>query len=96
MAALFLCRKMIVMAYFAVMEERVEIPVEFEGNEWVYQARVQTWKYGMRFLVDLDGVEVIFERDDAGVFRAVLPQGFEGRVPDKGKIVAIAGVLESL
>jgi hypothetical protein len=78
------------------MEQTVEIPVEIRGEERSYTARVQAWRYGLRFLVDVDGVEVVVERDDAGEFRAVLPEGFSGKGPDKEVIAAMIEVLEAL
>lgn len=76
------------------MEQMVEIPVEVNGVERVFAARVQAWQYGLRFWVEVDGVEILLERDDAGEFRAVLPEGFSGKAPDKEVIGAIIGVLE--
>ena len=76
------------------MEESVEIPVTIRGEERVYTALVQAWRYGVRFLVDVDGVEVTLERDDAGEFRAVLPEGFNGKTPDKEAIAAIKKATE--
>ena len=78
------------------MEQTVEIPVEIRGEERVFSARVQAWQYGHRFLVDLDDVEVKLERDDSGEFRAVLPEGFYGRAPDKEIVAAIIDVLQTL
>lgn len=78
------------------MEQTVEIPVTIRGEERVYSAQVQAWQYGLRFLVDLDGVEVVLERDDAGEFRAILPEGFAGKAPDKVVIAAVVEVLEGL
>ena len=78
----------------AAMEQTVEIPVEVHGKEQVFTARVQAWQYGLRFLVDVDGVEVTIERDDAGEFRAILPEGFTGKTPDKAIIGAIIDVLQ--
>jgi hypothetical protein len=78
------------------MEQTVEIPVTVREAERVFTARVQAWQYGMRFLVDIDGVEVVFERDDAGEFRAILPEGFVGKVPDKEIIGEIIEVLQAL
>ena len=57
---------------------------------------MQAWQYGHRFLVDLNGVEVTLERDDAGEFRAILPEGFSGKTPDKAVINAIIQVLQAL
>jgi hypothetical protein len=78
------------------MEQIVEIPVEVRGVERTFNAQVQAWRYGLRFLVDVDGVEVVLERDDAGEFRAILPEGFAGKAPDKEVIGALIEVLSAL
>lgn len=78
------------------MEQTVEIPVDINGKEQVFTARVQAWRYGLRFLVNVNEVEVTIERDDAEGFRAILPEGFHGKPPDKGVISAIIDVLQSL
>jgi hypothetical protein len=82
--------------YLSPMEQTVEIPVTIRGEERTFTAVVQAWRYGMRFLVDVGGVEVTLERDDAGEFRAMLPEGFAGKAPDKAVIGAIIEVLEAL
>jgi hypothetical protein len=74
----------------------VEIPVEVRGAERTFVAQVQAWRYGVRFLVDVDGVEVVLERDDAGAFRAILPEGFAGKMPDMEIVSAIIEVLSAL
>ena len=78
------------------MEQTVEIPVDIRGVERSFTARVQAWQYGLRFLVDVDSVEVTLERDDGGAFRAILPEGHVGKAPDKEVIAAIIEVLEAL
>jgi hypothetical protein len=78
------------------MEQTVEIPVEINGVERVFAARVQAWRYGLRFWVEVDGVEILLERDDAGEFRAIMPEGVAGKAPDKEVIGAIIGVLETI
>jgi hypothetical protein len=78
------------------MEQTVEIPVEIRGEERVFSAKVQAWRYGHRFLVVVDGVEVTLERDDGGEFRAILPVGFDGKMPEKTVISAIIEVLQAL
>ena len=78
------------------MEQTVEIPVEIRGVERTFAAQVQVWRYGVRFLVDVDGAEVTLERDDAGEFRAILPEGFAGKMPDQEVIRAIIEVLTAL
>lgn len=78
------------------MEQTIEIPVEIRGDERVYVGRVQAWQYGLRFLVDVDGTEMTMERDDAGEFRAILPEGYTGKAPDKEVVAAIIQVLDTL
>ena len=78
------------------MEQEVEIPVTIHGEERLYMARVQAWQYGVRFFVDVDGVEVVVERDDAGEFRAILPEGFSGKAPEREVVAAILAVLEGI
>jgi hypothetical protein len=78
------------------MEQTIEIPVEVRGSERVFAGQIQAWQYGVRFLIDVDGVEMKFERDDSGEFRAVLPEGFSGKMPDREVVAAIIGVLEGL
>jgi hypothetical protein len=78
------------------LEQTVEIPVTVHGTDRLFTARVQVWQYGMRFLVDIDGVEVVLERDDAGEFRAILPEGFTSKAPDQEMIGGIIDVLQAL
>jgi hypothetical protein len=78
------------------MEQTVDIPVIIRGEERTFTGRIQAWQYGLRFVVDVDGAEMVFERDDAGEFRAILPEGNTGKAPDKEAIGAIVAVLETL
>lgn len=78
------------------MEQTIEIPIVIDGIDHVYPGRVQAWQYGLRFWVDVDGVELTLERDDAGEFRAILPEGFVGKIPDKEVVAAIIQLLENL
>ena len=78
------------------MEGAVIIPVEYAGAEREFEARVQVWQYGHRFFVDVEGVELVFERDDSGQYRALTPEGYTGKLPDRGLVQAIAEVLDGL
>lgn len=74
----------------------VTIPVDYGGTERTFEAEVQVWQYGHRFLVPVDGVDLVFERDDSGEYRAILPEGFTGKLPDRGLVQAIVAVLDAL
>lgn len=75
------------------MENGVTIPVEFNGKDLEFEARVQSWQYGLRFFIPVEGVELVFERDDSGDYRALTPEGYTGKLPDMGLVKAIAAVL---
>lgn len=78
------------------MEEIVHIPVEYGGVAHEFEARLLVWQYGYRFFVPVDGVELMFERDDAGNHRAVVPEGYAKKLPDRGLVMAIAAVLDGV
>lgn len=78
------------------MEHTVTIPVEYAGSEREFEARVQAWQYGHRFLVSVEEVELVFERDDSGAYRALTPEGFTGKLPERGLVQAIAEVLDAI
>ena len=78
------------------MEQTVTIPVEYAGSEREFEARVQVWQYGHRFFIPVDEVELVFERDDSGEYRALTPEGFTGKLPDRALVQAIAEVLDAI
>jgi hypothetical protein len=39
---------------------------------------------------------MIFERDDSGEYRAIVSEGFTGKLPDRELVQAIAAVLDDL
>lgn len=78
------------------MEQTVTIPVEYAGVEREFEARVQVWQYGYRFFVLVDDVELVFERDDSGEYRALTAEGFTGKLPERGLVQAIAEVLTAI
>lgn len=82
--------------YFRSMDQVVHIPVEYRGVEREFEARVQVWRYGHRWFVQVEDVELVFEQDDAGEYRALMPEGYAGKLPDRDLVQAIAGVLDAL
>lgn len=78
------------------MDESVNIPLLYEGKEREFQARLQSWAYGHRFFIDVDGTELIVERDDEGRYRAIVSPGHAGPLPAAGLVQAIIDTLQSL
>jgi hypothetical protein len=75
------------------MDEPIVIPVIFQGAELDFTATLQTWSYGFRFIVDIEGMEVIFEKDDEGEYRALIASGQLTKPPKAELIAAIGQVL---
>ena len=78
------------------MDEPFIIPVQYKGIEREFEAKVQAWTYGFRLFVDVDGTEVIFERDNEGNYRAIVPPDQGSKTPDSALVQAIAGILQTL
>ncbi|PWN71287.1 hypothetical protein C1631_001295 [Chryseobacterium phosphatilyticum] len=76
--------------------EEFEIPVTYKGQEYLFNGRLATFTYGYKFYVDVNGVEVIFERDDEGNLRAMLPDNTSDNSIEKGLIEAIIEVFKAL
>jgi len=72
------------------------IPVNYRGEERSFEAELQVWQYGYRFIVPVDGMELVFERDDSGDYRAIASEGSCGELPDRELVQAIAEVLQTL
>lgn len=75
------------------MDESITIPLTFEGKEREFEARLQSWAYGYRIFVDVDGAELIIERDDEGIYRALVSPEHSGPLP-KGQLVQ--AIIETL
>jgi hypothetical protein len=54
------------------MNETIDIPITYKGNELIFKARVIKFGYIHRFEVDIDDNTVIFEPDEERHYRAIL------------------------
>lgn len=55
---------------------------------------LQVFGHSHRFVVTVSGTEVIFERDEEGHYRAVLPYGSAAVPVESGLLEAIARIIE--
>jgi len=78
------------------MEEPFVITVNYKGVEREFEARLQVFGYSHRFHVAIDGVEVLFERDEEGSYRAILPPENVGKAPDTGLLQSVAAEIERI
>lgn len=59
------------------MEEAFVLDVEHNGIPLQFETRLMRLGYIYRFSVMVDEVEILFERDEEGGFRAIVPEGVE-------------------
>lgn len=78
------------------MDEPFLIAVEHKGTQREFEARLQVLGFTHRFLVDVDGTEVFFERDEEGSYRAIIPPETKGKIPETGLLQSIAGAIEKI
>jgi hypothetical protein len=74
------------------------VPVTYKGKDWDFPIQVVATGYTTKFVVELPETDVVFEKDDAGEFRAIIPdaENHKGKLPDAGLLEAIAAVLQSI
>ena len=78
------------------MDEPFLIAVDYKGVQREFEARLQVLGFTHRFLVDVEGTEVFFERDEEGSYRAIIPPETKGKIPETGLLQAIAGAIEKI
>ena len=55
------------------MDEQFELPVKYKGEELMLNASLIVTGYTHKFCVDVNGQNIIFEPDDEGSYRAIIP-----------------------
>ncbi len=55
------------------MEEQFELPMEYKGKQLMLNASLLVTGYTHKFNVDVNGQNIIFEPDDEGSYRAIIP-----------------------
>ena len=78
------------------MNEPFFIPVQYKGKEVEYEAILKQHGYVHVFHVNVEGATVMYERDEEGSFRALIPEGEKGKVPDKELLRAIGEAIEEI
>jgi hypothetical protein len=83
---------------FLFMDEPFEIPVSYKGQELLFPARLSVVGFTHKFLVTIDGLELFFEQDNNGNYRAVANTSNQQEVKnfDTELLKAIAESIESI
>jgi hypothetical protein len=80
------------------MDDALEIPVTYKGQELSFPARLLLTGYTHKIQVEVDGQLIMFEPDEERNYRAVLDtnQLEQGARPDVPLLQAISAVIESV
>lgn len=80
------------------MEPEFEIPVHYRNQELMIPAALRVQGYTYLIEAEVEGMKLHFERDDAGDFRALIPQetAANAKLPPNDLVAAIAEALSRL
>jgi hypothetical protein len=84
------------MSYFYSMDEPFFLPVVFKGIEHQFEASLKRRGYVAVLEINVHDALVIFERDEQGDWRAILPEDQAGKTPDVALLRAIGEAIEQI
>ncbi|WP_118975715.1 hypothetical protein [Taibaiella koreensis] len=76
------------------MEHFFDLLISYKQQELLLKARLVTFAYTYKFFVIVDGIELVFERDDEHSFRVLSPQVTRNEMADKELAEKIIDALE--
>jgi len=77
------------------VEDYFDLPVKYNNKELIFKVRLITYTYGYKFYICINKQELIFENDNEGNIRVVVPSHIHCSTIDKSLVEAILKVLES-
>ncbi|HUC81435.1 MAG TPA: hypothetical protein VMR70_10990 [Flavisolibacter sp.] len=78
------------------MFDEFELPVNYRNEELLFPAQLQQAGYTHRFRVDVYGLDVFFEPDEEGAYRAIInPESLDKQVSAE-LLQAIAEAIEAV
>jgi hypothetical protein len=78
------------------MDEPFLIPVNYKGTEREFEASLQIFGFSHRFHVSVEGTDTLFERDEEGHYRAIVPPENQGKIPEAALLQSIALAIEQI
>jgi hypothetical protein len=80
------------------MDGTLKLPIVYKDEELEFPFRVVPQGFTTRYVVEVDGVEVTYERDDSGELRAVVNNHDQlgGKLPSRDLLEAITETLSGL
>ena len=70
-----------------------------QGRNQDYEARLELGGYTYRFRLTVENIDIFYERDEEGAFRAIIPVDIiakETKMPEAGLLQAIAQKTEAV
>ena len=78
------------------MDDAFFIPVVYKGAELEFEAGLQRRGYTYALHVNVNDTIVVFERDEEGSWRALMPPEAKGKAPETGLLQAIATAIDEI
>ena len=80
------------------MNDVFALPVAYNGNDFEFPFKIVAQGYTHRYVVSVDDVEVVYERDDQGAFRALIYhlELITTKLPERDLLEAISNVIQEL
>ena len=80
------------------MDEQFTISIFNDGSEHIYEARLVTLGYTHKFLIVINGMEVVYEPDEERNYRAILSEADQAKVKesDVELIKAVGDKIQSI
>ncbi|MCT3897362.1 hypothetical protein HZQ13_04545 [Elizabethkingia anophelis] len=77
------------------VEDYFNLPVEYNNEELIFKIRLITFKYGYKFYININEQELIFENDDEGDLRVIVPNNNSTSNIDKNLVGAVIKLLRN-
>lgn len=80
------------------MTDPFELPVTFNGKEHLFPAQLLPFGYTYKLKVEVQGQDVLFDRDEEGTFRAAFEPTGEGHAKpiDPALLQVIADAIDAI
>jgi hypothetical protein len=78
------------------MSDNLQLPVTYKGEELMLDMQLQRWGYINRLLVLVHGAWYIYEPDEEGLYRVLVPEDLKQAGRDLGLLKTIGETLDEL
>ena len=76
------------------MEDQFQIPVTYKGEELLFNASVRAYGYVHKIAVNVNGQTMLFEEDEEGLYRVVVP--YDDSLPMPQVNIELVGLIATV